>query len=372
MWRCSCRKRSAASETPGNGRRVGERGVGPRLRPVGADEHHRALGNPAVRGLPPLDVLDREVVPGRLGDLVHDGDHDQRPDGEGRRQLVDGRIVGVPVGGRIELGAELIGGEHVAGGLEPVLVPAVRLPGLGIHGRSERRVPEAGPDRNGRRDRVGQVHVLGARERIVIDPPERRPAVTVVLRAGGRGGADVTGAEARERSGQQQADGDRHGPAVASSWYGRRQRRRHEAAESLEDDARLQLGERGLQIGADILAIDVHSEAYRGARLARERQGGFRAFVRRQPKHQAGGATAQSVLDARRVPLGREPLRPISKQRHGYSAKRRIAVVPGVLVVAGPLFGRRPGRRHVLSMLCDYPGKLVTVVSRHVVHLEKG
>ena len=56
-------------------------------------------------------------------------------------------------------------------------------------------------------------------------------------------------------------------------------------------------------------------EAYRRASHARERQGGFRAFVRRQPKHQAGGTTAQPVLDARRVPLDREPLRPLSKQR---------------------------------------------------------
>jgi hypothetical protein len=125
-----------------------------------------------VRILPALDVLHREMIAGLLRDLVHDRDHDERPDRERRGQLIDGWVVRRPVRGRIELGAELVGGEQVAGGLESVLGPGVRPFGLGILARPEGRVAEAGPDGNGGRDGVGQVHVLRALEGVVVDAPE--------------------------------------------------------------------------------------------------------------------------------------------------------------------------------------------------------
>ena len=216
-------QRDARERPPG-----AERGVGPRLRPAGADEHHSALGDPAVGGLPPADVVHREVIAGRLGDLIYYRNDHQRPDGERRRQLVDGGIVRAPVGRRIELGAELVGGEHVAGGLEAVLVPAVRPPGLGIHGRAEGRALEAGPDGDGRDDGVGQVHVLGAAEGVVVDAPERR-RVLAALGAGGRRGAGAAGGEGGEGGGQQQGDAKHAMVSGSAGGSGERRRARRPA-----------------------------------------------------------------------------------------------------------------------------------------------
>src|SRR6185295_11464631 len=117
---------------------------------------------------------------------------------------------------------------------------------------------------------------------------------------------------------------------------------------------------RGVKIVAHVLAIDVHPEAYPRARIAYERQRGFQGSVRRQPKHEAGGTTSQAVLDAEGVPLGRKARRPFSKRRKGYAAKRRLAIVAGIVGVAGALLRGHPGRRNVLSMGCEYSGKLVT------------
>ena len=59
-------------------------------------------------------------------------------------------------------------------------------------------------------------------------------------------------------------------PAVASLGDRRGQRRRHEAAERLQDDVAVHLGERGFQVVADVLAINVHAEADRRAVVAHE------------------------------------------------------------------------------------------------------
>lgn len=58
--------------------------------------------------LPSLNVVDLKVVPRILGDLFDDGDHRQWSHSIGSRQLVDGRIFRRPVGGRVELGPELV------------------------------------------------------------------------------------------------------------------------------------------------------------------------------------------------------------------------------------------------------------------------
>ena len=70
------------------------------------------------------------MIVGVLGDLVDDGDDDQRPDGVGGQELIDGRVLGRPVRGRVELGAVLVGAQLVAGRLEAIRVVRVRLPGI--------------------------------------------------------------------------------------------------------------------------------------------------------------------------------------------------------------------------------------------------
>ncbi len=149
-----------------------ERRIGPGLGPVGAHEYHRAGRNPAVRLLERQDVGDLEVITGVLADLRYDGDHHQGPDRVGRRQLVDGRVLGGPVGRRVQLRAQLIGGEFVAGRGEAVLLPGVGLAGLGIDGRGEPRGPEAVPHRDVRPDRVGQVDVAGGFQALFVEAPE--------------------------------------------------------------------------------------------------------------------------------------------------------------------------------------------------------
>ncbi len=111
------------------------------------------------------------MIAGIPADLWDDGDHHQRPYRVGRRQLVYGRVLGGPVGRRVQLGAQLIGGEFVAGGGEAVLLPSVGLAGLGIDGRSEARGAEAVPDGDIRPDGVGQVDVAGALESMPIEAP---------------------------------------------------------------------------------------------------------------------------------------------------------------------------------------------------------
>ena len=167
----------------------GEIRLRPLLRPVGADEDDRAGGDAAVLPLPGQDVGDGEVIARILLHLRHDRKDDQGPERVGWRQLVDRRIARVPMGRRIELRAELVGPEAVAGGLEAVLLIGVRLAGRGIQSGTERGRAEAGPDRNRRADRMRQVDVFGFLEGPLIHLPQRRSRLPV----GGRGHQQAAG-----------------------------------------------------------------------------------------------------------------------------------------------------------------------------------
>ena len=99
----------------------GERRVRPGFGPVGPHENNRPFRDATVF-FPGLDVGDLQRVVGVLLDLRDDRDDDQRPDGVGRRQLVDGRIFRRPMGRRVELRAKLIGPQVVLGRFEAVLL----------------------------------------------------------------------------------------------------------------------------------------------------------------------------------------------------------------------------------------------------------
>ncbi len=157
----------------------GEVLVRPALRPVGAHEDHRSLGDDAVLLLESLDVGDLQGVAEVLRHLLLHRDHHQRAQRVGGRQLVDARILGRPVRRRIELGAELVGRQHVGRRLEAVLLVGERvalgrvacelLPGLRWR---EGRVAEARPDGDLGRDDVGEVDVFCPLEHLVVHSPE--------------------------------------------------------------------------------------------------------------------------------------------------------------------------------------------------------
>ena len=79
------------------------------------------------------------MITGIFGHLSDDGNYRQRAHGIGRRQLVDGGKLRRPVRRRIELGAELVGGQIVMRRLEAVLFVSVRLFEFRIGSRSELR-----------------------------------------------------------------------------------------------------------------------------------------------------------------------------------------------------------------------------------------
>ena len=182
---------------------LGQLRAGPALGPVRAHEDDAAGRDRPVVDLPLADVGDLQRVVEVLADLGNDRDDDQRAHGEGRRQLVDGRVLGRPVRGRVELRAELVGGQRVARGLEAVGLVGVRVAGGRVDRGTELRGAEARPHRYRRRDRVGQVDVARALQRGVIDLPQRR---VLCGRGGGRDGG--------ERRGDGRGD---EGPAHGSS-----------------------------------------------------------------------------------------------------------------------------------------------------------
>lgn len=165
-------------------------GLGPAHVPVGAHEDHRALRHAAVLGLPLLHVRDLEVVALVAAHLVRDVDDDQRPQRVGRGQVADGRAERIPVRGRVELSAVLVGRQVEGRGDEAVLLVGelvARLdealhPAPGDRGH-ERGLPEARPDRLVRLEGVREVDVAGGLEDVLVDPPEP------LLRARGRADA---------------------------------------------------------------------------------------------------------------------------------------------------------------------------------------
>ena len=162
---------------------------------------YQAADAPTRAAVQPDAADDPEEVLWVLADLRRGVDDDQRADGVARRRLVDRRVVRVPVGRRVELRAELIGGEVVRGRLEAVAGEVVGLVGLRVDGRLEARCPEALPDGDVRRDPVRQVDVARLGERAVV----RLPQAAVALR-GGSGRRQEHG----ERGGQGRARNDPH------------------------------------------------------------------------------------------------------------------------------------------------------------------
>jgi hypothetical protein len=103
---------------------------------------------------PRLDVADLERIVGVALQLLDDRNHGKRPDGVGRRQLIECRIFGRPVARWIELRAELVGLERVLRRLEAVLVVSVDLARLHIAldvrgGLGGAKVEEVKPDQTG-------------------------------------------------------------------------------------------------------------------------------------------------------------------------------------------------------------------------------
>ena len=95
--------------------------------------------------------------------------------GIGRRQLVNGWILRRPVRRRIELGAELVGGQIVVRRLEAIVVVCVRLPGFRIDRRSEFRRRKALPHRDRWRKGMCQIDVLGSFKGPIVDTPKVEP-----------------------------------------------------------------------------------------------------------------------------------------------------------------------------------------------------
>jgi len=129
-------------------------------------------------GLPVEDVMDPEMIPFVLSHCVADVDDHEGTDGVGGGQIADGGAERVPVGGRVELGAVLVGGEIVGGGDEPVLLVGELLPQLyvaldGLAGDRglEPGVAEAGPDGLDWLEGMGQVNVLGVFEDALVGLP---------------------------------------------------------------------------------------------------------------------------------------------------------------------------------------------------------
>jgi hypothetical protein len=125
-----------------------------------------------VAALEAADVGHLQVVVEVALDLPHDRDHHELAHREGGRQLVDRRELGRPVRGRVELRAELVGGEAVRGRLEARLRKRVGLAGGGVDGRLEEGRAEPPPHRDPGREHVREVDVLRAAQPAVVDVPE--------------------------------------------------------------------------------------------------------------------------------------------------------------------------------------------------------
>src|SRR3954470_4580118 len=93
----------------GKGRPGRERGIGPVLGPVGADEDDGSGGKRAMVALEGLDVGGLQVIAGIPPDLLDDRNYDEWPYGEGWWQLVYRGGLPGPGARRIELGSELAG-----------------------------------------------------------------------------------------------------------------------------------------------------------------------------------------------------------------------------------------------------------------------
>ena len=124
------------------------------------------------------NVGDGQGIAGILLHLCLDRDHHQRPQRVSCGQFIDGRVFRRPVGGRIKLGAQLIGAQVIARRLKAMLFVSERLVFLSIAvqdraglGRGKRRAAKAGPHRDCGRDGVGQVHILRPFQMLVINLP---------------------------------------------------------------------------------------------------------------------------------------------------------------------------------------------------------
>ena len=142
-----------------------------------------------------LDVGDFQRVAKVLRHLVLHGDHHERPHGVRCRQLVDGGVFRRPMRRRVELGAQLIGGQRVVAGLEAMLLVSEDVAFLDVafdvdtrRRRGEGCAAEADPHRDLRGDGVREVDILRAFEAVVVDFPKPHIISVCGHRAGCRPG----------------------------------------------------------------------------------------------------------------------------------------------------------------------------------------
>src|SRR5215213_3703448 len=133
----------------------------------------------------------------------------------------------------------------------------------------------------------------------------------------------------------------------------------HEAAESLNDHAGIEVAERRLEIGPDVLAAHTVAESYRQTRHARELERAFRAAARGQPEDQAGWPTSQPVVHAGRESLDREALRPFTQHWQRDVPKARPTVVPDSVFVAGLQLSRGPCRGGLFLVPLENAAKFI-------------
>lgn len=180
--------------------RLDARSVGPTLGPV-RTHHDDATGrNSSMGTLPRVHVGDGQMVVRIRNDFVGDRYHRELAQSERRRQFVDGWKALVPVRGRVELRAELVGRERIRGSLQAGLlvgecgVRRLFVEPSGALLESGRR-RKAIPDRRIRGQDVRQRNIACARERLIPHAPQPPGDCGG---SGARGGRQRSGTDHRE------------------------------------------------------------------------------------------------------------------------------------------------------------------------------
>lgn len=140
----------------------------PSLGPIGTDEDNGTLWDPAVLLFIIMDVNNLHLVTKVLLDLGGDVNDNQRTNGNGSRQFVDGGGKRVPVSRGVKLSTELISLEVVGSGFKAILGVGIDFSSLGINGTGKVGIAKTSPDRDIGSDGVGQVNVLGTFQMIIV------------------------------------------------------------------------------------------------------------------------------------------------------------------------------------------------------------